>query len=171
MNARMLRHVHDRAADQYQIHPARKGRGVAPEVREQLATALVLVDEPDVKRKRPPQFELAAEALGVRAVRHVGADSDDDARNRWISGGGLNHRALLRRVVHQRANAAEYRAENGESDRGIALGGRHEHGLVRDAARQMPRMVVAVAEEDHEIELAGRALDIVDERRARGALA
>ena len=49
----VLRHRHDRVADQHQIQPAREGARVALEVIEQLAAALVLVDAADVDRERP----------------------------------------------------------------------------------------------------------------------
>ena len=61
-------------------------------------------------------------------------------------------------------------AKDRQADRRIALGRRHEHGLVGHRARAVPRVVVAVAEEDEEVELAGRPLDVPDERRARRAL-
>ena len=44
-----------------------------------------------------------------------------------------------------RAHAAEDRAEESETDGRIALGGRHEQGLVGGRARAVVRVVVAVS--------------------------
>ena len=88
-------------------------------------------------------------ALGNRRIRR--------RRPRPGTGGvarrGLDQRALFERVVHERAHAAEHRPEDRQANRRIALRGRHEHRLVRHRARAVPRVVVAIAEEDEEVEL------------------
>ena len=54
---------------------------------------------------------------------------------------------------------------------GVALGGRHQDRLVRHAAHAVPGVVVAIAEEQEEVEGVGLLADVVDQRRAGRAFA
>ena len=157
---RMLR------ADQHQVEPVRVHHGVALEELEHLAAPLVGVDPADVDGERPPHVELLAESPRLGALGNLRSDADDDAGTLALAH-VLDQRALLERVVHDGADAAEHRLKDRQADRRIALGRRHEDRLVRHRAGAVPRVVVAVAEEDEEIELVADAADVA--RRARGS--
>ena len=77
----------------------------------------------------------------------------------------MDHRAFFVRVVHDGTDAAKYGRKDPERNRRIALGGGNENRPRRDAPRTVKRVVIAVAEEQDEIERAAR--NMVDERAAR----
>ena len=135
---------------------------------EQLDAALVLVDAPDVDREAIAQVELLPEAAAVRAFGDLRADADDHAWHRLVLGHALDQRALLVRVVHEGAHAAEHRRIDAEAQRAVALRGRHQDRLRRHRARAMERVVVAEAEEDEEVVIGFVAADVLDEVRAGG---
>ena len=83
----------------------------------------------------------------------------------------LDERPFLRRVVHDGADAAEHRTEDLEAERGIALGGGHQHRVAGRGARAVKRGVVAQAEQDHEIGLGRDVPHALDERRTHRPLA
>ena len=107
VDARVLRHVDDR-----RCRPG-PGRGRAGRPRRSAGSARRARRSPCSRRcgrcrsRTAADLELAPEALRVGALRHVRADADDDAGDRGVAGRRLDHRALLRRVVHERAHAAE----------------------------------------------------------------
>ena len=136
-------------------------------MREQLAATLVLVDAPDVNRERPLHPELAAEARRIGPLGHVRSDPDDDTRDGSITGGALDHRAFLGRVVHQSADAAEHGPEDRHRDGRVPLGGRHEHGFRRDPPRKMPRVIVPIAEEQTVVVALAVLREVIDQRRRR----
>ena len=138
-------------ADQHQVHAVRVHHRIAFEVREQFLAALVLVDSPDVHRKGPLQPELLPESPGLRPLRNLRSHADHDART-LTAAHMLEQRTLLERVVHHRAGAAEHRLEHLQPDGRIALRGRHEHRLGGHGPHAVPRVVVAIAEEDEEVE-------------------
>ena len=168
MNARMRRNCHVRCTDQHQVHAIDQRRAVVFEELEQLEAALVLVDAANVDRESVAHLELLAEAAAVRPFGNLGANADHDARHRLVVRDALDQRLFLERVVHQRANAAEHRRENGQAQRPVALGGRHQNGLRRHRAAAVERVVIAEAEEDEEVVVGFVRLDVVDERRAGG---
>ena len=92
-------------------------------------------------------------------------------RHPWLAADGLDQRALFRRVVHDRAHAPEDRAEQPQPDGRVALGRRHEHGLLGHRARAVVGVVVAVAEEQDVVELVADPGDVSMQRRARRPLA
>src|SRR6478609_8124569 len=167
VNPRMLRDRHDCAADQNEIETTRKSGCVAKKEIEELLAALVLVDAADIDGKRPSQVVLPAKSFRIRSRRDVRTDADDHTRNLFVACGGLDHRPLFVRVVHHRAYATKGRAKDAKADRWIAFCSRHQQRLGGDSPRAMPRMEVAIAEEQDEIERRRGALEIVDHRRTR----
>ena len=158
MDAVVLRDRHDRLADEHQIEAAREGRARSAE------SSRTARRSPCSRRSGRCRSQTAGarrtcrrKRAGIGALRHLRSDADDDARHVAVAGRRLDHRALFVRVVHDGAHAAEDRAEDRQADRRIALRGRHEHGLAGDAARAVERVVVAVAEEDDEVEAGGRS--------------
>jgi hypothetical protein len=91
------------------------------------------------------------ETVPLRVLRHVGAGAHDDARHVGIAGDGLNQRPLFRRVVENRAGAAEDVAEHPHADGRVALGARHEDRARRDGMRAVERVAIPVVEEQAEI--------------------
>jgi len=104
-------------------------------------------------RKRPP-FERS----------DLGADADDHARHGLVVGHAVDQRALLERVVHERAHAAEDRRVDAEPERAVAFRGRHQDRLRRHRAAAVVRVVIAEAEEDEEVVVGFVRLDVFDQR-------
>ncbi len=81
-DARMLRDVEQRVADQDERQPPGRFLQVRVEELEQLLAALVLVDAADVDGERTADVELLPETRRLRIGRHFRADADDHATAR-----------------------------------------------------------------------------------------
>ena len=113
-------------------------------------------------------MNFASEAPRLRALGDLRADADHDARARLRS---LTCSISARSSSELYMSARTPRKTGAKIETpiaGIALGRRHEDGLVGDRARAVPRVVVAVAEKHEEIEVVLDAPDVAD--RAPGSL-
>ena len=108
---------------------------------------------------------------GIDRGRDVGPDADDHAGHLLVGRHGMNQGLFLVRVVHDRAHAAKDRAEEPESQRRIAFGGRDEHRAAGNRPRAVVGVVVARAEQDDVVEFIRPDRDPVDEIGTGGALA
>ncbi len=144
----------DRAADQHQVEAARERRGVALEVAEQLRAALVLVDPADVDRERPLDARTCAGTAPARCASGTSEPTPTTTPGHVaVAGRRLDHRALFGRVVHDgraRRGTPGRRSTGRSPDRAP----RSARGRPSPAPRRapMPRVVVAIAEEDDEVE-------------------
>ena len=152
---RMRRNRHRRRADQHQIQIASRGFQVA-DGRNRRARRTPC-SRRSVRRRATngrdsPNFCLArcgSVAAGITEPTPTTTPGTSSLCARRLDRG-----ALLERVVHDRADAAEDRLEDREPERRLALRRRHEHRALRDRARAVVRLVVAHAEQQDEIELA-----------------
>src|SRR5215510_1560862 len=168
-DARMIRNLENFLSDQHQAQSAAKRGERVQKKRKQLRAALVLVDAAYVKREAPVNPVLAPKTVRVARYRNGRANADHHARHVLIAGGGLNHSALLRTVVHQRPYAPEQRIENRQPDGVIPLGRRDENRLAKHGTSSVERLVIPIAPEDEVIVDRVARGDMLNERRAPGS--
>ena len=170
VNARVRGHVDEGAPDEDQPKLVGYLGGVALEEVEQLLAALVLIDAAHVQDQAAPDPRAAAKPPRAAPRGDLGADPDDHPRDVVIRRHTLNDGALLRRVVHERPDAAEDGSEDRESEGRVALGGGDENGLRGRGPNAVVRVVVPVAEEDEVVVGRGGPAEPAHERRTRGSL-
>ena len=141
---------------------------VALEEVEQLRAALVLVDAADVDREPIADAGLLPEPRPRSPSAGISEPTPTTTPGTWwLPATAWMQRALLERVVHERADAAEDRPEDRQPERAVALGRRHEDRLLGHRAHAVVRVVVAEAEEDEEVVVRLRSCrDVLDQRGA-----
>src|SRR5207248_2721592 len=126
-DAWVVRDRQQRVSDQHERQPSPPVTQIPLKKIKELFAAFVLVDPADIDGEGHADVVFLAESPWLRGLRYVGADAHDNTGHFLVAGDSLNHRALFVRVVHERANPAEQRRENGYADRRIAFGGRDEN--------------------------------------------
>ena len=91
---------------------------------------------------------------GVGARGHLRSDADDDAGHVLVAGRAPGSSRALRGELYMIARTPRNTGPKiAEPDGRIALGRRHEHGLAGQPPRHVPGVIVAIAEEEDEVEI------------------